>query len=146
MSTLSEVVTAALPWLQALMEAQTSQKPAPHVWSAKEVLGHLIDSSVNNHARFVRAGVQDGLDLSGYDQNAWVQVGGWQERPWAEILALWQVYQTHLVHVIARLPGASLAHTLRIGGGELVTLHFVAEDYVAHQLHHLVQIRERAGA
>ena len=146
MPTLSEVVITALPRLQVLTEAQASRKPAPEVWSAKELLGHLTDSAANNHARFVRAGVEDGLDLPGYDQNVWVQVGGWQERPWAEVLALWHAYQTHLAHVIARLPQGSLGHTLRIGGGEPVTLGFVAEDYVRHQLHHLAQLWERAGA
>ncbi|EYB69583.1 hypothetical protein DEIPH_ctg004orf0104 [Deinococcus phoenicis] len=145
MPTLSEVVTAALPGLHALTEAQASRKPAPDVWSAQEILGHLIDSGVNNHERFVRAGAQDGLELPGYDQNTWVQVSGWQARPWLEVLALWEVYQSHLAHLIAHLPPASLTHNLRIGGGEPVTLGFVTEDYVAHQLHHLAQIRERVG-
>ncbi|GAA5534654.1 DinB family protein [Deinococcus aluminii] len=145
MPTLSEVVNAALPGLQALTEAQASRKPAPDVWSAKEILGHLIDSGVNNHGRFVRASVQDGLALPGYDQKAWVRMGGWQERPWSEILALWQAYQTHLAQAIARLPPASLAHTLRVGEGEPVTLGFVAEDYVEHQRHHLAQLWERVS-
>ncbi|SMB95793.1 DinB family protein [Deinococcus hopiensis] len=146
MSTLLEVVAAALPRLKALTQAQASRKPAPEVWSAKEILGHLIDSGVNNHVRFVRASMEDGLELPGYDQNAWVRVSGWQERPWAEVLALWQAYQMHMAQVIGRLPQESLGHTLRIGGSGPVTLGFVVEDYAAHQLHHLAQVWERAGA
>ncbi|GHF59603.1 hypothetical protein HNQ07_003844 [Deinococcus metalli] len=146
MPTLSEVVAAQLPYLQGLTEAQASSQPAPDVWSAKQIVGHLIDSGVNNHARFVRASVQDGLALSGYDQTAWVAAGGYQQRPWADVLGLWTVYQTQLAHVIAALPAASLDHTLSIGGGEPVTLRFVAEDYVRHQQWHLNQIPERVGA
>lgn len=142
---LREVVSEHLPGLQALSEVQAGHKPGPEVWSAKEILGHLIDSGVNNHARFVRAGREDGLSLPGYDQTAWVSAGAYQERPWAEVLALWQVYQLHLAHVIEHLSPGQLAHTLSIGGGEPVTLGFVAEDYVRHQLHHLAQIRERVG-
>lgn len=145
MATLAEVVLDQLPYLGGLTEAQASTKPAPGVWSAKQILGHLIDSGVNNHARFVRASVQSGLELPGYGQNAWVAAGGYQERPWAEVLALWTAYQTQIAHVIAGLPPESLAHTLSIGGGESVTLGWLAEDYVTHQCHHLGQIPGRVG-
>ncbi|MFC3833828.1 MULTISPECIES: DinB family protein [Deinococcus] len=145
MSTLAQVVADHLPYLQGLTEAQASYQPAPGVWSAKQILGHLIDSGVNNHARFVRAAAEDGLRLPGYDQTAWVASGGYQERPWAEVLALWAAYQTQLAQVIATLPAASLEHTLSIGGGESITLRFVAEDYVRHHLHHLGQIPGRVG-
>ncbi|CAM3561518.1 DinB-like domain-containing protein [Deinococcus saxicola] len=143
---LAEVVAGALPGLRALSEEQAARKPAPDVWSAKEILGHLIDSGVNNHARFVRASAEDGLSLPGYDQNAWVARGGYQERSWAELVVLWEAYQLQLAHAIAQLPPARLAHTLSIGGGESVTLDFVARDYVAHQLHHLAQVWGRTDA
>ena len=145
MPTLAQVVADHLPYLQGLTEAQASYQSAPGVWSAKQILGHLIDSGVNNHARFVRAAAQDGLSLPGYDQTVWVAAGGYQERRWAEVLALWAAYQAQLAHVIATLPPASLDHTLSIGGGEPVTLRFVAENYVRHQLHHLCQIPGRVG-
>ena len=145
MSGLSEIVTQALPRLQAISEARAANKPVPEVWSAKQVLGHLIDSGVNNHACFVRAGAEDGLSLPGYDQNAWVRLGGWQERSWADLVAFWAACQTQIAHVIAGLTPEARAHTLSIGGGEAVTLEFVATDYVRHQLHHLAQVWERAG-
>ncbi|WP_309573139.1 DinB family protein [Deinococcus sp.] len=145
MPTLVEVVTVQLPRLQELTETQASHKPAPEVWSAKQILGHLMDSGVNNHTRFVRAGSEDGLSLPGYDQDAWVAAGGYQERPWANVWGLWATYQTQIAHVIDTLPAASLGHTLSIGGGESVTLRFVAEDYVRHQLHHLGQTPGRVG-
>lgn len=146
MPSLSEVIAAHLPYLQAISEERAAHKPQGDVWSAKEILGHLIDSGVNNHARFVRAGVQDSMELPSYDQNDWVSLGAWQERPWADIVALWQAYQTQIAHIISHLPDASLRHTLRIGDSEPLTLEFVAQDYVRHQLHHLAQIRERVGA
>lgn len=140
---LQDILQEWLPYLQGLTEEQASHSSAPEVWSPKQLLGHLIDSSVNNYARFVRAASQDGLSLPGYDQNVWVRLGGWRDRPWAEILALWQAYQTQVAYLIERLPPQSLRHELRVGGGESVTLRFLTEDYVAHQLHHLAQIRER---
>ncbi|CAM3567781.1 DinB family protein [Deinococcus frigens] len=146
MTGLAEVVAEALPRLRALPEGQTARKLVPDVWSAKQILGHLIDSGVNNHARFVRASAEAGLSLPGYDQNTWVALGGYQERSWTEMVALWEAYQLQVAHVIAHSPPASLAHTLNIGGGASVTLEFVAQDYVAHQLHHLAQVWERTEA
>ena len=144
MSGLAEVVTHTLPRLRAISEEWAAQKPAPEIWSARQVIGHLIDSGVNNHARFVRAGAEDGLSLPGYDQDAWVAAGGWQERPWTELVTLWAAYQMQIAHVIDGLSEAQRAHTLSIGSGEPVTLEFVATDYVRHQLHHLWQVWERA--
>ena len=77
-------------------------------------------------------------------RTAWVSVGGYAERDWADLVALWRAYQFQRVQVIARLPAGALAHRLSIGGGESVTLGCIAEDDVAHQLHHLGQLRERA--
>lgn len=146
MRPLEEVVGEALPRLRALSDEGTARQPAPGVWSARQILGHLIDSAANNHARFVRGGGQDGLSLPGYDQDAWVAAGGYQERPWPDVLALWEAYQFQLAHVISRLSPAQLAHTLSVGGGEPVTLGWLAEDYVRHQLHHLAQVWERTGS
>ena len=44
-------------------------RPAPGRWSAKELVGHLIDSASNNHQRFVRARWQDDLVFPGYAQD-----------------------------------------------------------------------------
>jgi len=42
--------------LRVLSDEQAAVRPAgPDSWSRKEELGHLIDSAVNNHIRFVRA-------------------------------------------------------------------------------------------
>ncbi|GAA5437079.1 DinB family protein [Deinococcus aquaticus] len=144
MTSLALVVAQWQPTLRELTELQASRHIAPGVWSAKQILGHLIDSGVNNHVRFVWASREDGLALPGYDQTAWVEAGDYQQRPWADVLALWVAYQTQLAHVIDTLPPDSLDHTLSVGGSAPVTLRFIAQDYVQHQLHHLNQIPGRA--
>jgi hypothetical protein len=47
--------------LLTISEAESEARPAPDQWSAKEVLGHLIDSATNNHWRFVEAQLKDDL-------------------------------------------------------------------------------------
>ena len=109
-------------------------------WSRKQVMGHLIDSASNNHQRFVRASLADSLDFPGYDQNGCARVQSPEEADWSLLVALWANYNRYLAHVIAHLPLAKLEVPCRIGQNEPVTLKFLAEDYLAHMVHHLRQI------
>ena len=129
--------------LGTLSEAEASLKTQPGVWSIKEIVGHLIDSAANNHQRFVRAPQLAILEFPGYEQDRWVAVQGYQQRPWLELVDFWVRYNHQLAETIRRVPEASLEVTCRIGAGEPVTLGFLIQDYVAHLRHHLKQIDAR---
>ncbi len=73
-------------------------------WVRKEILGHLIDSAVNNHQRFVRAQIASPLVGPGYDQEAWVSLHRYRERPWADLVVLWAALNGHLAAVIEAVP------------------------------------------
>ena len=111
----------------------------------------MIDSAVNNQARFVRAQLQDDLVFDGYDQDAWVRVQRYAEQPWPALVEAWRqanhrvaaIMRTaadrdldrsrprHNLHEIAFVPPAS---------PEQATLGYFMHDYVAHLEHHLRQI------
>lgn len=129
--------------LRGMNDEAASVKPAPDVWSIKEILGHLADSAANNHQRFVRA-QQSPLSLPGYDQDHWVASQGYQERSWQDLLTFWAAYNRHLAHVIRRIPDAALDVPCRIGPSAPVSLRFLAEDYLVHLRHHLGDIRARS--
>ncbi len=48
----------ALSSLNGASEAEAAKPFRPGGWTKKQVLGHLIDSSINNHLRFVRAAAE----------------------------------------------------------------------------------------
>jgi hypothetical protein len=56
-------VESELPRLRAIPEEKASAPRAPGKWSAKQVMGHLIDSAFNNHQRFVRAQLSSSLSF-----------------------------------------------------------------------------------
>lgn len=131
---------AAVPKLRAVSDAESVKPILRGGWSAKQVIGHLIDSASNNHQRFVRAALQDSLDFPSYEQDRCVHVQAVQQADWPLLISLWASYNRYLAHVIAHLPAAKLSTPCLIGSAEPVTLEFLATDYLAHLLHHLRQI------
>ena len=137
---LLEVVEAAEPSLLALGDPAAGAPRGPGKWSAKQILGHLLDSASNNHQRFVRAASGEPFKGPGYAQEHWVACQHYEERPWAALVAFWIAYNRHLAHVLAHYPEQHRTVPCEIGGGPAVTLEFVARDYLGHIRHHLTQI------
>lgn len=137
---LRRTVGEALPKLRAVSELDASKPLAPGKWSAKQVIGHLIDSAANNHQRFVRA--QQGADLAfpSYAQDDWVASQHYGERGWDDLLSLWEAYNRHIAHVIRWIPEERQQARCTIGPHDPVTLAFLAADYLAHLRHHLSQL------
>ncbi|MFY9555384.1 MAG: nitroreductase family protein [Blastocatellia bacterium] len=134
-------LVALLPGrLASLSSDHAGTKPAPDRWSAKQELGHLIDSAANNHQRIVRAQLEDDLDLPGYDGDRWVDVHGYQNREWNDLIGLWQSGNSQLLAAAQSATSAAWAHTLTVGGSEPMTLGFVLDDYVKHMADHLRHI------
>lgn len=124
--------------------AEPQSKPASDKWSAKEELGHLIDSAANNHQRIVRVQSEDKLSLPGYQQDQWVKVHGYQRRDWQELIELWSSFNQQLLIAATSVPDAAWANTCRISDLGPLTLKVVFEDYLDHMLHHLEHIGLRA--
>ena len=148
---LRDAVERAAPRLLDLSDEASAQPYAPGKWSAREIVGHLIDSASNNHQRFVRAQFQDDLIFQGYEQEDWVRVQHYRDAPWSELVTLWQSYNLQLVRVMAAVPEEILGreqkqHNFHLIGwqaipeGEPATLGFLMSDYVAHLKNHLRQI------
>jgi uncharacterized damage-inducible protein DinB len=144
-------VEQAEPALLAFDDETARRRPAPGKWSAKEIIGHLIDSASNNHQRFVRAVFQDDLMFAGYDQAQWVIVQHYQDAPWNEMVALWASFNRHLAHVMASVPQTTRRHRHArhnlhriawqpVEEHEPASLDYMMDDYVGHLHHHLRQI------
>ena len=134
------IVETASAKLRLLQETEVTLKVNPAKWSKKEILGHLTDSAVNNHQRFVRAQMTEEFSFPGYEQDEWVRRQDYNAKPWTELIDLWRLNNRHVAHVMRNIPEDKLDTMCRIGGGNPVTLGFIAEDYVTHLKHHLTQL------
>ncbi len=149
-SELVQMVDRAADQLRARPEAQTD-RAIDGQWSAKQILGHLIDSAANNHQRFVRAQFTTDLVFQGYAQEDWIRVQFYADEPWSAMIDFWQLYNLHLAHVIAHIPAETLSrlrqpHTLdkiawqTIPADQPATLEYLIRDYLGHLQDHLKQI------
>ena len=137
---LAAVLRSAMPWLVTLSEAEASVPEREGKWSAKQVVGHLIDSAVNNLGRIVRMQIEPDVSLFGYDQRGWVSSQHYAEREWVQVLALWFALNEQVAWTIGHVELARLANEGEVEG-DRVTLGFLIEDYIAHMEHHLRAMR-----
>jgi hypothetical protein len=135
-----ESAVAVADRLRRIDDEIAAVRPAPGKWSRKEILGHLIDSAMNNHQRIVRLQLQSRLELPGYDQEGWVRVHHYQDRPWKEIIDVWQLYNRNLASLIRHTDPACLRNLWRSPDGNDIDLEFIIRDYLVHMRHHLEQI------
>src|SRR3989339_1597678 len=101
---LNSVLESTEKKLKAITEQESAIKPLPEKWSSKEILGHLIDSSINNMIRFVGGQLKSDLVFSGYGQNEWVIAQNYQNAEWNFLIDLWKMNNLQIVRIVELIP------------------------------------------
>ena len=142
---LAEVVAETMPWLEGVSGLRASVAPADGKWSAKEVLGHLTDSAVNNLARIVRLEVvldiEPDVRAEHYEQDAWVRAQAYADKDWVQVLELWRGLNEHIAWTMRHVSREKLGR-ICVLPDTTVTMGYLMEDYIAHAEHHLQALRE----
>ena len=122
---------------------QLLNRPAPGKWSRQEILGHLIDSAINNLKRFTEIQFSpQPYQVISYNQNELVIINKYQELPLEHLLQLWQLLNKQIVYVVESIPSGKLSSPIYLPNDnkEEKTLEWIIIDYVVHMEHHLKQI------
>src|SRR5579864_4421916 len=150
LQSLRELIDRLPERLAKLSHDKVENKPAPDAWSAKEELGHLLDSAANNHQRMVRAQLEDRPAMPGYDGEAWVAFHAYQQRDWKRLIGIWVALNRQLLAAAEAAPESAWSRTCTIGDSQPLTLQFVFDDYIEHMLEHLrhmgVEVEDLAPA
>ena len=143
---MNEYITAGLFLLDAPEAFPYQNRSAPDKWSAQQILGHLIDSALYNLQRFTNARLQPPpYRVKRYDQDGLVRVNAYHAAYPKRLAELWYALNKRIEAVVDDLSPAELARPVILPDGEEATLRFLIDDYVAHGLHHLKQIKELIG-
>ncbi len=118
-------------------------KPASGKWSKQEILGHLVDSALNNLKRFTEIQfLPQPYIVNAYNQNELVNVNGYQNMPLDHLLNLWKALNRQIIFVVQEIPDEKLNYAVdpQYEKHELKTLGWIIGDYVVHMEHHFKQI------
>jgi len=123
-------------------EFEISKKDDPKKWSKKEILGHLIDSGINNLQRFTEIQFENKpYKIRRYDQDELVKANDYQNSETEEVLKFWVSINHRIIHLIKQQTEETLSFPIEFYDGKLSDLKFLMVDYVAHLKHHLNQIK-----
>src|ERR1700741_3098238 len=87
MAKLDELIVYVRERYEQLDPDALLQPPAPGKWSRQQVLGHLIDSALNNLKRFTEAQVKEQpYEIIAYPQDGLVATNHYQDLPIQHLL------------------------------------------------------------
>ncbi|SHM79006.1 DinB superfamily protein [Chitinophaga jiangningensis] len=136
---LAQILHQVPAQLSAFSSEEWNTPYGPGKWNKKQVIGHLIDSAVNNHQRFVRIQFED-TPVIRYAQEEWNQYSYHRLQNERLLLQTWIAHNTFLLALLQQIPEAALERTGIGGEGKPFTLAYIVDDYVDHMEHHLKQI------
>ena len=126
-------------WNERLLRIseQDSMEVVGSKWTRKQLLGHLIDSALNNYQRFVRLQKGNLVGFPGYDQEFWVTAGNYNRCTWMNLVDFWRLFNLQIASVIENIPSGCEGNVWEVND---LSLGFLVNDYTQHMLHHLTRI------
>lgn len=141
MNNLYRITEQALVRFMSLNQHEWEEKPLPHKWSKKEILGHLVDSARNNLQRFTEIQYYTTpYRVIPYDQDQLVEANRYQSESLELITAMWVSLNRHIAYIIQSLDQKSMELAVILPEGTETDLQWLVQDYIDHLLHHLDQI------
>jgi len=138
---LEQLLKSGLENISRSSEQEMNRKSSPEKWSKKEILGHLIDSGINNLQRFTEIQFEDKpYKIRKYKQNELVKANDYQNAESKEIVDFWLSINNRILNLIKQQPEINLNHKIELDKNNISDFRFLIEDYVDHLEHHLNQI------
>jgi len=141
LSTLRDQVEPTVA-LVGLKDHETLRRYAPGKWSLREVIGHLIDTERIFAYRALRIGRGDETPLPGYDQDAFVRTGGFDDQPFAALLDEFRLVRLSTVALYTCFPQEAIART-GVANENPTSVRAIAWIIAGHERHHMQVIREK---
>ncbi|TGV01912.1 DinB family protein [Flavivirga rizhaonensis] len=141
---LEALIKKGLEYILQSSELELAQKSSPEKWSKKEILGHLIDSGINNLQRFTEIQYENKpYKIRRYEQDKLVKANDYQNAESKEIADFWFAINTRIMCLISQQTEETLNYKIKIDDSSNTSdLRFLIQDYVNHLEHHLNQILE----
>jgi hypothetical protein len=141
-------LTEQIREIEQLFEAVTDRdalaRYAEGKWSIKEVIGHLSDVERIFTYRLLRIARGDQTPLPGFDENAYVPAGRFDDRPLPVLLTEFRAVRLSTIALVEGQPAEAWGRWGEASQSP-VTARALAYIIVGHVAHHLGVLRERYG-
>lgn len=117
---------------------------APGKWTIKEVVGHLCDAERIFAYRALRFARGDEQPLTGFDENAYVPAGRFNERSMNDLLNEFQAIRAATLHLFGHLGEDQLSRR-GVANGNPITVRALGYIVAGHERHHVKLLHERYG-
>jgi hypothetical protein len=117
---------------------------APGKWTIKEVIGHLSDAERVFTHRALRFARGDAQPLPGFDENAYVPAGRFNERPIGDLVDEFRAIRASTVHLFRYLSEEETARR-GIANNNPISVRALGFVIAGHERHHAKLLRERYG-
>jgi len=122
----------------SILEKKISDKK----WSKKEILGHLVDSSIHNLIRFTEINyVEKPYIYRTYNQNDLVKINQYQEINIEELVELWLSINKQILRLFKSVNDENLEYKILLNDNSTINLRYLMTDFVDHLEHHINQIK-----
>lgn len=140
---LEKLIDQGLAYLSVASELEMSFKKSPEKWSKKEILGHLIDSGINNLQRFTEVQFENKpYKIRAYKQDDLVITNNYQNAETKELVQFWSSINNRILSLLRTQTEKTLNYQIELTNGQHSDVKFLITDYVTHLEHHLKQIEE----
>ena len=117
---------------------------APDKWTVKEVIGHLSDAERVFSYRALRFARADGQPVAGFDENAYVPAGRFNERPIGSLVDEFESIRAATVHLFRYMTEEEMARR-GIANNNAISVRALGFVIAGHERHHAKLLRERYG-
>jgi uncharacterized damage-inducible protein DinB len=131
-------------YLSGVGEAQAAHRYAPGKWSVKQTLGHLCDCERVFAYRAMRIARADATALPGFEENDYAANGGFDARPFADIVVEFRAVRAASIALFGSLTEEAQSRC-GTANGAVVSPRALAWIIAGHELHHMGLLRERYG-
>jgi hypothetical protein len=141
---LDQQLSETLILLRSLSEQHGAFRYGPDKWSAKEVLGHMIDTERIMSYRALRIARNDRTPIEGFEQDDYVKSGNFDRRSVVTLGREFEQVRRATISLFRNLEPEAWEHR-GIANNVEITVRALAFIIAGHELHHKAILKDRYG-
>ncbi len=139
-SRLQQLVEKGSNYVMESSEDTLRKKSDIKSWSKLEIIGHLIDSAINNLQRFTEISFEQPYPYRKYDQDRLVVSNAYNTADADELISLWRALNKRIEKIMRAQKPESLKLLIITPEGDTFDLQFLMTDYIDHMEHHFKKL------